>query len=239
MERKKILIFSGAGVSQESGVETFRSSDGLWANHKIEEVATPEGWSKDMEKVLNFYNERRSQMKSVEPNLAHIIISELEKDFNVLVVTQNVDNLHERAGSTDIVHLHGELSKSRSTLDPKLIYDCDGDIKVGDKCDRGSQLRPHIVWFNEQLDQKNLDKAFNFADEADVCIIVGTSMQVSPANTIPFQTSPNALIYYVDPGPMDFSVPKQRRPFFYHIKEKATTGMSQIKNELKGIFLDN
>jgi NAD-dependent deacetylase len=239
MEKKKILVFSGAGVSAESGVETFRSSGGLWHDHKVEDVATPDGWKKDREKVLNFYNARRAQMKTVEPNLAHHIIKELENDFEVMVVTQNVDNLHERAGSSDIVHLHGELSKSRSTLNPKLVYDCDGDINIGDKCEEGSQLRPHIVWFNEPLDYGLVNKACNFADEADICIVVGTSMQVAPANTIPFMTPENCLIYYVDPGKSDFEIPVRRRVFFNHIKENATTGMEKVKNKLKEIFLED
>ena len=154
--RKKIMVFSGAGLSKESGVETFRDSggDGLWNKHKIEDVATPEGWRKDKELVLNFYNARRSHLKEVEPNDAHKYIAKLEEKFDVINITQNVDNLLERAGSTNVIHLHGDLTKSRSTLNSKLVYDCDGDINIGDKCEKGSQLRPHIIWFNEQLDPK-------------------------------------------------------------------------------------
>jgi NAD-dependent deacetylase len=153
--KKKILVFSGAGVDKESGVETFRDSqDGLWNNNKIEDVATPDGWRRNKEKVLDFYNMRRAQLKEVEPNLAHQIIADLENEFDVTVVTQNVTNLHERAGSTKIIHLHGELTKVRSTLDSTLIYDWTEDCNLGDKCEKGSQLRPHIVWFGENLNPK-------------------------------------------------------------------------------------
>lgn len=237
---KKILVFTGAGVSEESGVATFRTgADGLWYNHKVEDVATPDGWRRDREKVLNFYNMRRSQLKSVEPNLAHQIIADLEKDFYVTVITQNVDNLHERAGSTNVVHLHGELTKVRSTLDSTLIYDWTEDCNVGDKCERGSQLRPHIVWFGEDLNPKFIQRAEEAAYECDVCVIVGTSMKVSPANQIPFLTKENTLIYYVDPSDVDFFVDKQRRPFFTHIQEVASTGMDKVKADLKKMMLND
>jgi NAD-dependent deacetylase len=237
MHKKKILIFTGAGVSAESGVATFRTGDdGLWCNHKIEDVATIDGWNRDKEKVLNFYNQRRYQLKEVEPNIAHKIISELENEFEVTVVTQNVDNLHERAGSTNVVHLHGELTKVRSTLDSKLIYDWTEDCNIGDKCERGSQLRPHIVWFGEMLNHKFIEIATEAAYDCDVCIVVGTSMQVAPANQIPFLTKPNTLIYVVDPSDMDFYIDKQRRPFLTHIKEVASIGMEKIRKELKEIY---
>lgn len=236
MEKRKILIFTGAGVSAESGVATFRTGDdGLWYNHKVEDVATPGGWRRDKEKVLNFYNMRRSQLKEVQPNLAHKIIADLEKDFDVTVVTQNVDNLHERAGSTNVIHLHGELTKVRSTLDPNLIYDWTEDCNVGDKCERGSQLRPHIVWFGENLDPQFVDMATTAAKECDVCIVVGTSMKVSPANTIPFLTKESAKIYYVDLSDLDFYVPEYRTHLFTHYQELASTGMEKIKNDLKNI----
>jgi NAD-dependent deacetylase len=238
MEKKKILIFTGAGVSAESGVATFRTGDdGLWCNHKVEDVATPDGWRRDREKVLNFYNMRRSQMKEVEPNLAHKIIADLERDFDVTVVTQNVDDLHERAGSTNIIHLHGELTKVRSTLDSTLVYDWTEDCNIGDKCERGSQLRPHIVWFGENLNTKFIERATEVAQECDVCIVVGTSMQVAPANQIPFLTKLNTLIYVVDPSNMDFHIDKQRKPFLEHIKEVASVGMEKIKNDLKNTLL--
>jgi NAD-dependent deacetylase len=235
--RNKILIFTGAGISAESGVPTFRTGpDGLWYNHKVEDVATSDGWRRDKEKVLNFYNERRSQLKDVEPNNGHKIVAELENIFDVTVITQNVDNLHERAGTSKIIHLHGELTKSQSTLDPLLVYQCDGDLRIGDKCERGSQLRPYITWFGEELDTLKIKKSEDAAKEADVCIIIGTSMQVFPANTIPFATPETCLIYYVDPANVDFYIPKMRRPFFYHIQEPASSGMIKVKEELFNIF---
>jgi NAD-dependent deacetylase len=237
MNKKKVLIFTGAGVSVESGVPAFRvGDDGLWMNHKVEDVATPDGWRRDKEKVLNFYNMRRAQLKTIEPNLAHKIIAELENDFDVTVVTQNVDNLHERAGSTNIIHLHGELTKVRSTLDPSLVYDWTEDCNIGDKCERGSQLRPHIVWFGEDLDYKNTDLACDAASESDVCIVVGTSMKVSPANQIPFLTKAETLIFVVDPSEMDFYIDKQRRPFIEHVQDVASIGMEKVKQDLYKIF---
>lgn len=233
--KKKILLFTGAGVSKESGIETFRdSADSLWNNHRIEDVATIDAWRKNRELVLEFYNARRRQLNDVVPNIAHTTIADLENDFDVTVVTQNVDDLHERAGSTNIIHLHGELKKSRSTFPGSTeVYDCDGDIKLGDKCPRGAQLRPSIIWFGENLDGQNIDKATIAANECDICIIVGTSMQVYPANEIPFLTKEDCEIFYVDPGNGDFYVPEFRKPFFKHIKEPATIGMSKIAEILK------
>ena len=234
MSMKKILIFTGAGVSKESGVETFRDSDGLWHNFKIEDVATLDGWRKDKARVLDFYNQRRAQMKDVYPNDAHKIIAELEKDYSVTLVTQNVDNLHERAGSTNIIHLHGELTKARSSFPGSTeTFDWEGDINIGDKCSRGSQLRPNIVWFGEGLDYNLLAKAEEAAGECDVCIIVGTSMQVAPANQIPFITKGDCIIFYIDPSDVDFYVPEFRKEFFHHIKEPATVGMKKIVDILK------
>ena len=232
--RKKIMVFSGAGLSKESGVETFRDSggDGLWNKHKIEDVATPEGWRKDKELVLNFYNARRSQLKEVEPNDAHKYIAKLEEKFDVINITQNVDNLLERAGSTNVIHLHGDLTKSRSKLNSKLLYDCDGDINIGDKCEKGSQLRPHIIWFNEQLDPKLMVAASQAAVDCDICIIVGTSMAVYPASSIPFLTKEDCLIFYVDQGEKDFYVAKSRELFFKHIQKNATVGIKEVYDKL-------
>ena len=231
---KKILIFTGAGVSKESGIETFRGNNGLWNNYKIEDVATPDGWRKNRQLVLDFYNARRAQLNTVEPNLAHQLIASLEKDFEVTIVTQNVDNLHERAGSKNIIHLHGELTKSRSTFPGSTeTYDCHDDINLGDKCPRGSQLRPNIVWFGESLDPIKIKNAETESEKCDICIIVGTSMQVSPANQIPFLTKEDCLIYYIDPSDMDFYLDKQRRPFFKHIKEPATIGMQKVIDIIK------
>ena len=235
-KNKKILIFTGAGVSEESGIETFRGNNGLWNDYKIEDVATPDGWRKNREVVLDFYNTRRAQLKTVEPNLAHQLITDLEKDFDVNIVTQNVDNLHERAGSTNIIHLHGELTKSRSTFPGSTeIYDCDGDINLGDKCSRGSQLRPHIVWFSENLDPINIENATKAANECDICIIVGTSMQVYPANQIPFLTKEDCIIFYIDPSVKDFYVPEFRSDFFHHIQEIASVGMQKVIDIIKNV----
>jgi NAD-dependent deacetylase len=241
--KKKILVFSGAGVDKESGVETFRDSqDGLWNNNKIEDVATPDGWRRNKEKVLDFYNMRRDQLKEVEPNLAHQIIADLENEFDVTVVTQNVTNLHERAGSTNVIHLHGELTKVRSTLDPTLIYDWVEDCNLGDKCEKGSQLRPHIIWFGENLNPKLIERAEESAFECDICIIVGTSMQVAPANQIPSLCKVGTPIYYVDPGE-GFNLPRWSDGNgrwsenvecinYTHIKEVASIGMEKVKNDL-------
>jgi NAD-dependent deacetylase len=240
MDKKKILVFTGAGISAESGIKTFRDSQsGLWYNFDIKEVASLDGWNKDKGKVLEFYNQRRREMKDSTPNKAHEFIAKLEEHFDVTVVTQNVDNLHERAGSKNVIHLHGELTKMRSTYDESTVLDCDGDIKLGDRCPEGSQLRPHIVWFGEMLDRGNLKASRDAAEDADVCIIVGTSMQVAPANTIPFLTQQNSLIYYIDPGEADFHVPSSRSGFFYHINEVATTGTEKVYNELVDIFINN
>lgn len=234
MEKKKILIFTGAGVDKESGIETFRdSNDGLWNNYRIEDVATLSGWRKDKQKVLDFYNARRKQLDSVYPNIAHKIISDLENDFDVTVVTQNVTDLHERAGSTNVIHLHGELKKSKSTFPgSQETYDCFVDIKIGDKCERGSQLRHNICFFGENLNPKMIERAEEAAYECDVCVIVGTSMQVAPANQIPFLTKPNTLIYLVDPSDLDFHIDKQRKPFLTHIQEVASIGMEKVKQDL-------
>ena len=176
-KKKKIVILTGAGISAESGIKTFRDADGLWEGHDVMEVASPAGWRKNRELVLNFYNERRRQLLSVEPNAAHIALVELEKKYEVHIVTQNVDNLHERAGSRRVVHLHGELTKARSTLDESLIYDWFKDINLGDKCKKGAQLRPHIVWFGEAVPL--LEDAASITSIADILVIVGTSMQVN------------------------------------------------------------
>lgn len=238
--KKKVLIFTGAGVSKESGIETFRdSADSLWNNHRIEDVATIDAWRKNRELVLDFYNARRAQLNDVKPNLAHDVIADLEKDFDVTVVTQNVDDLHERAGSTNIVHLHGELRKSRSTFPGSTeTYECHGDIKIGDKCSRGAQLRPHIVWFGENLDGQDLEKATDAANDCDICIIVGTSLQVYPASQLPLLTKPDCDIYYVDPGPevlLQRFTGSDEIEFvpYTHVKESATTGMAKVAEMIK------
>ena len=221
--KKNIVVFTGAGVSAESGVDTFRSNGGLWGKHKVEDVADIKGWERDPTLVLDFYNHRRRELKTVEPNTAHKLIAELEKDYNVTVVTQNVDNLHERAGSTNIIHLHGELNKSRSSNSKKIIYDCDGDINIGDKCELGSQLRPNVVWFGETLNDDDIKYSIDAVIKSDIVIIVGTSMSVYPASSIPFYAS---KVYYVDPADVNMAIPHGVE--FIHIQEIASVGMSQL-----------
>jgi len=230
--KNKILVFTGAGVSKESGVDTFRDNGGLWMNYDVHKVAHIDAWKNDPQLVLDFYNMRKNDMLSVTPNLAHEVIAELENDFDVTVVTQNVDDLHERAGSTKVIHLHGEISKVRSENSTEFVYPYDKDIKIGDLAEDGHQLRPYITWFGENLDWKNVKLAEEAAFDSDVCIIIGTSMQVAPANSIPFQTKETALIYYVDPGDVEFYIPRFREHFFYHINEPATTGIKKVYDEL-------
>ena len=198
-ERKKISVLTGAGMSAESGLRTFRDNNGLWEEYNVMEVATPEAWRRDMDLVLRFYNERRAQLKSAVPNEGHLQLVRLEEKFETVIITQNVDDLHEKAGSTQILHLHGELNKSRSTFNPSLIYPCTGDIRKGDKCEKGSQLRPHIVWFGEAVPM--LERAIVEVAESDVIIIIGTSMQVYPAASLVGYAPPEARVLYIDPNP--------------------------------------
>lgn len=226
---KKIVVLTGAGVSAESGIKTFRDSDGLWENHAIEDVATPDGYRRNKELVLRFYNERRRQLHDVEPNDAHKALVELEKKYQVTIVTQNVDDLHERAGSTHVVHLHGELRKSRSSLNPDLIYDCLGDINVGDKAEDGSQLRPHIVWFGEGVPL--IQYAAHLVSEASIIIVVGSSMQVYPAAGLVGYAHGQTQIYYVDPKPALNHELKTRKNL-HVIAEKATIGVKTVVEAL-------
>ncbi len=227
MKKKKVVVLSGAGVSAESGVRTFRDGNGLWENHRIEDVATPEAWNRDQELVLRFYNQRRKQALEVEPNAAHYAIAELEKYFDVHVVTQNVDNLHERAGSTQVLHLHGELFKARSTKTPSLVYDIEGwELKLGDLCEEGSQLRPNIVWFGEEVPM--MAPAIETAEQADIFIVIGTSLVVYPAAGLFRYTRPNTPIYIIDVNRPDITF-KDNMTF---IHEKATVGMQQLKELL-------
>jgi len=196
---KNIVVLTGAGISAESGLKTFRDADGLWEGHDIMEVASPEGFYNNPELVLDFYNQRRRQLLTVSPNKAHLNLKELEKEFHVHIVTQNVDDLHERAGSSTILHLHGELLKVRSTKDPDLIYTWKNDLVLGDLCAKKAQLRPHIVWFGEEVPL--LEKAAEITLKADVLIIIGTSMQVYPAASLINYTKPNIPIYFIDPKP--------------------------------------
>ncbi len=197
--KKHIVVLSGAGMSAESGISTFRDSNGLWENHSIEEVATPEGFATNPELVLEFYNARRAQLWEVEPNEGHLAIAELEKLFRVSVVTQNVDDLHERAGSSSVLHLHGELRKVRTTGISDQVMEWTGDLKLGDVCENGYQLRPHIVWFGEPVPL--IDKAIEKVESADVVIVIGTSLQVYPAAGLMNHAKSSCKVFYVDPAP--------------------------------------
>lgn len=220
---KNLVVLSGAGISAESGIKTFRDAGGLWEGHDVMEVASPQGWNADPEMVLEFYNQRRKQLLTVKPNKAHVLVSELEKDYNVQVITQNVDNLHERGGATDVLHLHGELFKVRSTKYEDLIYNWKKDLIIGDLCDEGYQLRPHIVWFGEAVPM--LGKAIEITQKADIFIIIGTSMQVYPAASLIEYTKPNIPIYFIDPNPAtSFSYSKN----ITVLSKKASIGMEKL-----------
>jgi len=235
MGRKKIAVLTGAGVSAESGISTFRDSDGLWENHKVEDVASIEGWYRDRKVVLDFYNARRAQLADVRPNAAHMAIASLESEYDVTVVTQNVDNLHERAGSTRIIHLHGELTKVRpenrcNDLDgfsEETVFDIGYDaVHVGDMAPNGAQLRPHIVWFGEAVPK--IDQAIDAVEAADIVLIVGTSLQVYPAAGLYRYAKMDSPIYIIDPK--DVPVRDSR---ITHIKDVATRGMETFINILK------
>ena len=234
MKKPKILFFTGAGISAESGIQTFRDSkDGLWENYKIEEVCTPEAWKKNPALVLDFYNQRRKNCKEAEPNLAHQLIAQLEKQYDVVVVTQNVDNLHERAGSSKVIHLHGELMKVRSTKDAKLIYDWENDVVIGDLCEQQSQLRPHIVWFGEGLDNDLMDYAIKEAVTCAVCVVVGSSMLVHPANSLPHYVPFASQMVVIDPMAHEMDLDDERS--IYYLSEKATVGMQMVYDSLSKV----
>lgn len=230
--KKKIVVFTGAGVSRESGVLTFRDSvDGLWENHKIDDVCTPSGWKKDREKVLNFYNDRRRQLPTVEPNSAHTGLVKLEEKYDVTIVTQNVDDLHERAGSSKILHLHCELTKARGTLSSKetIVEIGYNDINIGDKCEiTGSQLRPHIVWFEEM--PFNVEESYDAITEADVLIIIGTSLMIGYTLNLLSSVNGDCKIYYIDPQPSRY-LDHLGKDITY-IEKPATEGVELILNEL-------
>lgn len=223
---KRIVVFSGAGVSAESGIRTFRDSGGLWEEYRIEEVATPEAWIKDPKRVLHFYDLRREQVMNALPNTAHLAIADLEKHFHVDVVTQNIDDLHERAGSSNVLHLHGEIRKARSTKDPDLVIPIVGArLAWGAECALGSQLRPHIVWFGEEVPL--LPVAANIVARADVLIVVGTSLQVYPAAGLVDHAQPGSRIYVVDPEAV-----ASPRPNGVHIQAPASIGVPIVVKEL-------
>ena len=235
MAKKKLVVLSGAGVSAESGISTFRDSNGLWENYRVEDVADISAWPRNPGLMLEFYNIRRRELRDVKPNAAHIAIAELEKDYDVTVITQNVDNLHERAGSTRVLHLHGELTKVRSE---KCYNDADGystqgvfdigyeDIQLGDKGADGGQLRPHIVWFGEAV--PNITKAIDYVEAADMVLIIGTSLKVYPAAGLYAYAKRDARIWLIDPADVNIGDKRVK-----HIKAVATEGMEILKDEIK------
>jgi NAD-dependent deacetylase len=224
---KKLIVLTGAGISAESGIATFRDSGGLWEGHRVEDVATPEAWRRNPERVLDFYNQRRKQAAEVKPNRGHEVLVELEQYFDVTIITQNVDNLHERAGSSRVLHLHGSLFESRSTKNPGLIYPIVGwELKMGDVCELGSQLRPNIVWFGEAVPM--IETAADIASGADIFLVVGTSMVVYPAAGLIDYVPEHVKKYVVDPKkPEILHVPNLE-----FITEKASAGMEKLKNLL-------
>jgi len=228
---KKLIILTGAGMSSESGIRTFRDSGGLWEEHDVTEVATPMAWAKNRDLVLRFYNERRRQLAGCEPNEGHLGLMKLESSFDVQIITQNVDNLHERAGSTKVLHLHGELTKARSTVDPSLIYDIGyKDINPGDNCEKGSQLRPHIVWFGEQVPM--MDEAAKLSAEADIFVVIGSSLNVYPAAGLINYAPPQASLWLIDPKDVSVSVYRKVEV----IKEKASEGVRILRERLSRTY---
>ncbi|WP_288374330.1 NAD-dependent deacylase [Chryseobacterium culicis] len=223
---KKLTILSGAGISAESGIKTFRDGDGLWENHNVTDVASPEGWRKDRALVLEFYNQRRRQLHEVQPNEAHQLLAELEKYFEVQIVTQNIDDLHERAGSTDILHIHGELFKSCSCNNKNLIYEQKEDINIGDKAEDGAQLRPFIVWFGEDVPLYHT--AREIVKEADILLVIGTSLQVYPAAGLIHDIKDDCLLIVINPNETGFGYGQRA----VVMKETATQGMKLLFDKL-------
>ena len=221
---KRLVVLTGAGISAESGLATFRDSGGLWEGYKVEDVATPEAWVRNSKMVLDFYNERRKKAFEAKPNRGHVILAELQNDFDVTVITQNVDDLHERAGSTNVIHLHGSLFESRSTLDPSLVYAIKGwELNHGDKCEKGSQLRPNIVWFGEMVPM--METAAIVASRADIFLVVGTSLVVYPAAGLVNEVPQAIPKYIVDPKIPNIAP----SPNLHFIAEKAGAGMERVR----------
>jgi NAD-dependent deacetylase len=228
---KRLVILTGAGMSSESGIKTFRDSGGLWEEYNVTEVATPGAWAKNRDLVLRFYNERRRQLEGCKPNEGHIGLANLEKYFDVRIITQNIDDLHERAGSTKITHLHGELTMARSTVNPSLLYKIGySDINPGNCCEKGSQLRPHIVWFGEEVPM--MDEAVIIAAEADIFVVIGSSLNVYPAAGLINYAPQKASLWLIDP--MDVAVPVNRNVTI--IKEKASKGIAILSDGLLRLY---
>lgn len=227
--RKKLVILTGAGMSQESGLRTFRDMGGLWEEYDITEVATPEAWRRNPSLVMKFYNERRKQLYECEPNDGHRGLVDLEKDFEVSIITQNVDDLHERAGSSKVIHLHGELKKARSSVDESLVYGIDGwELRFGQKCAKGSQLRPHIVWFGEAVPA--MDDAIPLVKEADILVVIGTSLNVYPAAGLVNYTRSGTPIFVIDPEKPQVYIRNVK-----YIQEKAGKGVEILNEQLKAL----
>lgn len=225
--KKKIVVLTGAGISAESGISTYRDAGGLWENFDYSQVATPEGWRKDQELVLRFYNDRRRQFLSCSPNPGHTALVALESAYDVQIITQNIDDLHEQAGSSQVLHLHGEIDKARSTLDPSLVYELNRkDLNPGDKCEKGSQLRPHIVWFGEDVPM--LPVAARMCTEADILIIIGTSMVVYPANTLVEYAPKEAKIWFIDPREPGQAFSRK----VIHLVQKGSKAVPQLVEQL-------
>lgn len=226
---KHIVVLTGAGMSAESGISTFRDSGGLWEQYAIEDVATPEGFVRNPELVLNFYNERRKAAYAAKPNLGHIGLAEMEADYKVSIITQNVDDLHERAGSTNVIHLHGELSKVRSTVNPSLVYTLTPDnyeVHMGDKGEDGAQLRPHIVWFGEAVPM--IEKAMEIVQTADLLVVIGTSLNVYPAAGLLNYAKPDVPVFLIDPNEVRAS-----HSGIHFIKKGASEGVAELRELLK------
>lgn len=218
----ELVVLSGAGISAESGLKTFRDNQGLWEEYNIYEVATPEAWEKDAALVTRFYNERRKQLFDAAPNTAHRLLADLEQKHNVRIVTQNIDDLHERAGSTCVLHLHGELKKLRSSIDENLLYDAEHwEVKMGDLCAKGSQLRPHVVWFGEAV--PNMGEAERWVQEADMLLIIGTSLNVYPAAGLAYRAPENCPVVLIDPAEVAHQLKGVQ-----HIKTGAIEGMEKV-----------
>ncbi len=226
---KKVVAFTGAGISAESGIKTFRDAGGLWEGHDVMSVASPEGFMRDPGLVLDFYNQRRAQLNQVKPNPGHSALVDLESDYGVTVITQNVDDLHERAGSNHIIHLHGELKKVRSMGNPNYIREISGPVNLGDTCPDGYQLRPHIVWFGEAVPM--ISPAIEAVERADIMIVIGSSLQVYPAASLLEFAPPHCQIYYIDPNPY-YSPEVRSRPVEI-IAEKSSIGVPYLVNKLK------
>ncbi len=223
---KKVVVLTGAGISAESGIKTFRDSNGLWEGHDVMEVASPEGWAKNPELVLDFYNQRRKNVRQSKPNAGHLALVDLEAKYDVHIITQNVDDLHERAGSRNVMHLHGEILQAKSSQHEELVYDLEEDIHWGDKCERGSQLRPNIVWFGEMVPA--FEEAAMIARNADIFMIIGTSMIVYPAAGLIHYVEKNIPVYLVDPNTDISEVDRS----VFHFKENATTGVPRVVQQL-------